>query len=239
MQDTFQAVLEDVFRAVFIRAPAVLRTGNGVEELAHYTLTEQEKVRTAENVFNLYKLMLISQLPWRPFGELGEVLLTGDNPKRSPCTLHAAHVGLPYSPAHACCSGRPREGGGGSQVRGTACHSIPPGAHLRPSMVRPLTEVSRCKYCYAFVFPRSWSSVLILTHPTPLTKALLWLVCPKFHPMAGISSPVCRTSRQSFVPKLSALPISIPFDLDSRCISIALFDAYSQWLLLLRFTPLP
>mmetsp|Transcript_25900 Transcript_25900/g.70215 ORF Transcript_25900/g.70215 Transcript_25900/m.70215 type:complete len:257 (-) Transcript_25900:755-1525(-) len=34
---------EDVFRAVFIRAPAVLRTGNGVEELAHYTLTEQEK----------------------------------------------------------------------------------------------------------------------------------------------------------------------------------------------------
>ncbi|KAF5834067.1 pyridoxal biosynthesis protein PDX2-like protein [Dunaliella salina] len=34
---------EDVFRAVFIRAPAVLQTGSGVEELAHYTLTEQEK----------------------------------------------------------------------------------------------------------------------------------------------------------------------------------------------------
>jgi len=37
---------ENVFRAVFIRAPAVLQMGSAVEELAHYTLTEQEKVCT-------------------------------------------------------------------------------------------------------------------------------------------------------------------------------------------------
>jgi len=35
---------EDTFRAVFIRAPAVLQTGNAVEALAHYKLTETEKV---------------------------------------------------------------------------------------------------------------------------------------------------------------------------------------------------
>ena len=57
----------DSFRAVFIRAPAVLEAGAGVEALAHYTLSEEEKkAQGKENVIVAVKSGVLLATAFHP-----------------------------------------------------------------------------------------------------------------------------------------------------------------------------